>query len=600
MQRFQDLRPVDPNTPRLDTDLSRYPRLPHSTPSRVYPDAQYPQLPNFSSPQHPVEFQSSPLSSPPQDLPGSFDDSDAHVSYAYAAIPLDDVSEPTSYKQAVESPLCDKWTEAMEDELRSLEDNNTWDIVNVPSDQHVLKGRWVYKIKRDAQGRVSRYKARWVVKGYEQQFGIDYDQTFASVVKPQTYKTLFALVAHYDLEADQMDVTTAFLYGPIDQVVYVELPHGYALPDKVALLNKALYGLKQAPRLWYTTLHDILTSLGFRRLDSDHSIFITDDVIIAVYVDDFLLIGEDKTSIQDVKQHLNNTFRMSDLGPVAYYLGMKIERDRVNRTVRLTQTAYINKVLDTFQQSQAVPVDTPMDSGAVLMKEATTQADTPTIRRYQKAIGSLMYIMLQTRPDIAFAVSTVSQFAQNPNTSHYNAVKRIFRYLAGSTDLGVTYGTTDQGLIGYTDADWGGCRDTRKSTGAYLFLLYGGPISWCSKRQQTVALSSTEAEYMAETQATKEAIWLRCFLTEIGVFHDDVVVIRADNNGAMDLARNPEFHARTKHIDIQYHFVREAIDRRLVDFEFVPTAEQAADGLTKALPAVKFNCFLVQSGLILN
>lgn len=211
-----------------------------------------------------------------------------------------------------------------------------------------------------------------------------------------------------------------------------------------------------------------------------------------------------------------------------------------------------------------------------------------------------MYIMLQTRPDIAFAVSTVSQFAQNPNTSHYNAVKRIFRYLAGSTDLGVTYGTTDQGLIGYTDADWCGCRDTRKSTGAYLFLLYGGPISWCSKRQQTVALSSTEAEYMAETQATKEAIWLRCFLTEIGVFHDDVVVIRADNNGAMDLARNPEFHARTKHIDIQYHFVREAIDRHLVDFEFVPTAEQAADGLTKALPAVKFNCFLVQSGLILN
>jgi hypothetical protein len=156
-------------------------------------------------------------------------------------------------------------------------------------------------------------------------------------------------------------------------------------------------------------------------------------------------------------------------------------------------------------------------------------------------------------------------------------------------------------LSGYTDADWGGCHDTRKSTGAYLFLLYGGPISWCSKHQQSVALSLTEAEYMAETQATKEAIWLRRFLSEIGYFHDDdVVVIRADNNGAMDLARNPEFHAHIKHINIQYHFVCEAVDRHLVDFEFVPTAEQAADGLTKALPAVKFSRFLIQSGLIFN
>jgi len=209
--------------------------------------------------------------------------------------------------------------------------------------------------------------------------------------------------------------------------------------------------------------------------------------------------------------------------------------------------------------------------------------------------------MLQTRPDITFAVSIVSQFAQNPNTSHYNAIKRIFKYLADTTDIGVTYGTTDVNLISYTDADWGGCHDTRKSTGAYLFLLYGGPISWCSKCQQSVALSLTEAEYMAETQATKEAIWLRRFLGEIDYFYDNnVVVIQADNNGAMDLARNPEFHAHIKHINIQYHFICEAVNHHLVNFEFVPTAEQAADGLTKALSAVKFSHFLIQSGLIFN
>lgn len=297
-----------------------------STPTPINASASYPELPNFpSGGSNRIDFGSSPLSTPPHNLPGSFDKTAANLSYAFAAVSLDDIVKPTTYKQAVESPLCDKWKEAMEDEIQSLKKNNTWDVVPVPSDQHVLQGRWVYKVKRDAQGQVSRYKARWVVKGYEQQFSIDYDQTFASVVKPQTYKTLFALVAHFDLEADQMDVTTVFLYGPIDQVVYVELPHGYGLFGKVALLNKALYGLKQAPRLWYMTLYDLLTLLRFRRIDSDHSVFVTDDVIITVYVDDLLLIEEDRSSIQDIKQHLNNAFRMSDLGPVAYYLGMRIE-----------------------------------------------------------------------------------------------------------------------------------------------------------------------------------------------------------------------------------------------------------------------------------
>ncbi len=205
-----------------------------------------------------------------------------------------------------------------------------------------------------------------------------------------------------------------------------------------------------------------------------------------------------------------------------------------------------------------------------------------------------MYIMLQTRSDITFAVSTVSQFAQNSNTSHYNAVKWIFKYLADIMNLSVIYDITDNDLIDYINADWGGCHNTRKFTEAYLFLLYEGLISWCSKCQQFIALFSTEAEYMAKMQAMKEAIWLRRFLSEIGYFYDNnVVIIWADNNKAMNLARNPEFHAHIKHIDIQYHFVCEAVDCHLVDFEFVFTVKQAADELTKALSAVKFSCFLI-------
>jgi len=212
-----------------------------------------------------------------------------------------------------------------------------------------------------------------------------------------------------------------------------------------------------------------------------------------------------------------------------------------------------------------------------------------------------MYIMLQTCSDITFTVFTVSQFAQNPNMSHYNAVKWIFKYLTDTMNLDVIYDITDNSLIDYTDADWGGCHNIRKFTEAYLFLLYEGLISWCSKCQQSVALFLMKAEYMTKTQAMKKAIWLRRFLNEIDYFHDNnVVVIQADNNKAMNLARNPEFHACIKHIDIQYHFVHEAVDCHLVNFKFVSIIKQAADELTKALSAVKFSRFLIQSGLIFN
>ncbi len=292
---------------------------------------------------------------------------------------------------------------------------------------------------------------------------------------------------------------------------------------------------------------------------------------------------------------------MSDLDSVSYYLDMKMKQNRTECTICLTQTAYINKVLQTFQQLQTVSVNTSMNSDAVLMKESITQADITVIWQYQKAVKLLMYIMLQTCSNIIFTISTVSQFAQNFNTSHYNVVKRIFKYLIDTMNLDVIYDITDNNLINYTDADWDGCHNIRKFTEAYLFLLYEGLISWCSKCQQFVALFSTETEYMAETQAIKKVIWLRRFLSEIDYFHDNnVVIIWADNKKAMNLARNPEFYAHIKHINIQYHFVCEAVDCHLVNFEFVPTVKQAVDELTKALFAVKFSCFLIQWGLIFN
>jgi transposase InsO family protein len=517
--------------------------------------------------------------------------------YALSAVSTTyDICEPETYAQAVQGPDQAAWKEAMDEEMRSLQQNGTWSLVDLPPDRRALRGKWVYKLKRGPQGEIIRHKARWVVKGYEQEHGIDYDETFAAVVKPAAFRPIFALAAKHDLEIEQMDVKTAFLHGKIEETIYVEQPTGYEQQGKVCLLRKGLYGLKQAPRMWYKTLHDFLVESGFHRTQADHSVFVTDaginGLIVTVYVDDLKIIGRDKQAIQRLKNALSERFDMTDLGPISYYLGMSVRRDRAARTITLSQAGYLQKVLHKFGFDEAKPAATPMESGICLEKETIQMAEAETVQRYQAAIGSLMYAMTISRPDIAFAVSTVSQFAQNPNDSHWKAVKRVFRYLRGTLDQGITFGKSDDGLIGYSDADWAGDRTTRKSTSGYIFMMYGGPVSWSSKRQTTVALSTCEAEYIAMTQAAKEATWLRILLTELGVSKTGPVKIFVDNQGAIALAKNPEFHTRTKHIDIQYHYVRQEVENERIQLGFTDTGSMLADCLTKPLPRIKLERFM--------
>ena len=431
-----------------------------------------------------------------------------------------DVEEPETYARAMQCPNAPQWAQAMEEELDQLIKNETWILVpknEIQPGHRALGGKWVYKVKRDVNGDIARFKARWLVKSYLQQFGVDFDQTFAAVVKPMAFRVLFAIAEYYDLDIDQMDVKTAFLYGLIDQLIYVEIPKGTeteANKDMVCKLLKALYGLKQSPRLWYERLSGfLLEKLGLARIHADHSIFITkaglNGPIVSTFVDDIKVIAPKGSGIiQRVKTELTAAFSMVDMGPISFYLGLKVERNREKRTIKLFQPAYIDKVLNRFHLDKANTVNTPMKETTLLQPraEGDGEATAAEKERYQGMTGSIMFSMVETRPDISFATSVASRFAKNLGHQHTEAVKTILRYLKSSRDRGITYGGQDKLLVeGYSDSDWAGDKDSRKSTSGFIFMLNGEPVSWCSKKQPTVALSSTEAEYIALTLAAKEA-----------------------------------------------------------------------------------------------
>jgi hypothetical protein len=529
----------------------------------------------------------------------------AHLNIASTLTMLADMApeepyEPKSWKDAMSHNGKEKWLTAANDEMVSLTSNDTWSLVQPPPNQHVLKGKWVFKYKRGAMGEILRYKARWVVKGYEQQQGVDYDETFASVIKPMSYKALFAIAAALDLEIEQMDVKTAFLYGSVKEDIFVEQPHGMNdNSGRVCKLNKALYGLKQSPRVWYQTLSRFLQEAGFTHLDADHSVFVKNSTYIAVYVDDLLIVGPDKVDIAQIKTQLSQRFSMTDMGPIAYYLGMTVTRDRKNRILRLGQRSYLEEGIRAMGLWDAQTKKVPMDTSRLQPAGEDYAADPDFKTRYQSAVGTLMYAMLGTRPDIAYAVSSVSRYASNPTEAHMTAVKRIFQYLRGTLDLQLTFRGELKDLAGYSDSDWGGDPATYRSTAGFVFNIGSGAISWSSKRQPTIALSTCEAEYQAQTQAAKEAVWLRSLLQELNPVEPTpyATIIYCDNQGAIALAKDPKFHPRTKHIAIQHHWVREKIADQVVDLEYVETSKQVADGLTKALPKDPFEAFRDVIGL---
>lgn len=498
-------------------------------------------------------------------------------------------AEPTNFSQAVKDKA---WKKAMETEIAAIERNNTWRLTELPRGCKPIGLKWVFKLKQNTDGEVIKHKARLVAKGYIQREGVDFEEVFAPVTRLETVRLLLAVAAKNGWEVHHMDVKSAFLNGDLKEDVYVSQPEGFVKKNQehmVYKLVKALYGLRQAPRAWYVKLSRCLENLGFSRCPFEHAVYTKrkgDEIlVIGVYVDDLLITGTSVESINWFKRQMSSKFEMSDLGKLAYYLG--IEVDQKKDCIELKQTSYAKKVLEKAGMLDCNPTRYPMEPKSQLSKDESGRAVNST--QYKSMVGGLRYLV-HTRPDIAFAVGIVSRFMERPTVMHQSAVKRILRYTKGTLHYGLVYskGKGNYMLAGYSDSDLGGQVDDRKSTGGVVFYLNESLITWVSQKQRCVALSSCEAEFMAATAAACQGIWLRNLLGKIANEDTGPVTLYIDNKSAIDLAKNPVFHGRSKHIDIRYHFIRECVERGEIIIKHVTTDGQRADVLTKAMATVKF------------
>ena len=498
--------------------------------------------------------------------------------------------EPKSFEEARELK---EWIDACKDEIQSIEKNEVWKLVDLPSGAKSIGLRWIFKIKRNSDGSINKYKARLVAKGYVQQHGIDFDEVFAPVARLETIRLLISIAATNGWEVHHLDVKTAFLHGELKETVYVTQPEGFQVKGserKVYKLNKALYGLRQAPRAWNNKLNRILLEFGFEKCSKEHSVYRKtvehNILVIAVYVDDLFVSGANEKIIGDFKREMASKFDMSDLGRLSYYLGIEVHQEEGR--ISLNQRRYALKILEESGMKHCNMTHTPMEVGLKLSKSVEEKDVDAT--RYRRIIGCFRYL-IHTRPDLAYTVGVLSRYMTSPKVSHEAAMKHCLRYLQGTTSLGLIFERSTPGipkLIGYSDSSHNVDMDDGRSTGGHIFYLGRSLITWNSSKQDTVALSSCEAEFMAGTEAAKQAIWLQELLSEVTEQPVEKVLIRIDNQSAIALTKNPVFHGRSKHIHRRYHFIRECIEKGQVDVEHVSGEMQKADILTKALGRIKF------------
>ena len=518
-------------------------------------------------------------------------------------------NEPRTYDEALQSPYSKQWEQAIQSEYAQLKKLGVFEWVDeLPKGKKAIGSRIVFKEKLDGHGNRVKFKARIVAKGFSQVPGEDFTETFSSVAKFNTLQIFLTLAAFMDYEIHQVDVVTAYLRGNLDEEIYMRVPDGVEKlgSGRFWLLKKALYGLKQAGRQWKKRLHEVLSKLGFIHAFADDCLYLKHEngkitLLVLVYVDDMAVAGPDGYRIISFKNALSKDFEITDLGELKFILGILVTCDRANRLIYLNQSAYIHQVLMRFDMQDTSPVATPLavKHDLTLSNSPQTEAEKQTYRDYANGIhylslvGSLLYAT-QTRPDIQFAVSLVAQFGGNPGVAHLEAAKRILRYLKGTVNFNLVLGHRSRDtfdLVGWTDSSWAQDQDDRRSTSGFVFDIARSSISWSSKKQATVATSSVKAEYIASSNATKEAIWLHTLLTELDFPPATATIVHANNQGCIA-------HSRAKHIDIRHHFIHERVERGEVDLHYVSTKDMLADIFTKALPRETFIKFRTRLGVL--
>lgn len=427
-----------------------------------------------------------------------------------------------------------------------------------------------------------------MVKGCSQRKDFDYKETYAPVTRLTTIRVLLSLINKRKLFAVQLDVKNAFLHGTIKEEIYMMQPEGFLSkePNLVCRLHKSLYGLKQAPRAWNDRFNEFMRKIGFRRSEYDKCLYIKiareNELYLLLYVDDIILTGNNEHELNSVKRMLSLEFDMTDMGRLKSFLGVKIEF-RPNGMF-LSQKVYTENLLKRFGMEHCNPKRTPLNTNHA--EETEDEKIITEEKPYRELVGCLSYLMLNTRPDICAAVHYFSRFQNNAKECHWNGLKGILRYLRGTTDFGLFFKRTSEDiLIGHADSDWAGDR-SRKSTTGYLFKVYDATVCWVTKKQTSVALSSTEAEYVALAMAAAELVWLKNLLTEFQV-ETGTVVMYEDNQSCIHSVHKTE-HQRLKHVDVKYNFIRDLVLSNEMRVEYIPTKEQIADCLTKALPTPQF------------
>jgi hypothetical protein len=535
-----------------------------------------------------------------------------------AGVSLLEDQTPQTYRAAMSSPDASSWKAAMDKEMASCEELKVWTLVrrsDLPDGANVLPPKWVYKYKTDEAGNLIQYKARVTPKGFLQKAGKDYFEVFARTGSYKAMRVGLSLTAKFDHELQQMDVPTAFLWADVEEDIFMELPEGYREGKEgyVCHLKKSLYGLKQAPRNWYLLVSKFITGIGFKATVSDPCLFFRRSssgrlILLFLFVDDFQVSfhREDAAEWNQLKAQLVKRFNTKDIGDSTWILGMQIHRDRKLREITLTQPLYITKALEKYGYAECKISDTPETVGLAHSEPTEEQKKPADRQRFMEITGTLMYAAISTRPDIAHAVHYLASNMLAPTQMHMTAAEKVLRYLAGTKEVGLIFGSRNGSHVGdsrgrqlhgqvdmcaYSDADWANSKIDRKSVTGWVAKLNGDPISWSSKKQRTVALSTCEAELYAKAAAIQEILWLRGLMKELGLNIQTGSTVHGDNQSAISVAKNGVRSDRTKHVDVKYHFVTESVESGEVVLKWVSTHEQQADIFTKALPAPAFHQF---------